>query len=466
LETDEQAKDQSLSLVQIRRKLFEKDSGQLRVCGAQMCTKDGQPLTDEEKLSEANYAGDMSSEATSQHVSPKSADISEDTSPRSTEVRVGLSEDLSPISIELNDASSAKSVEVKDVLSEDGSQRSTEVKDASSEDISRESIEIKDTVSENVSPKSIDVKDTLEVTSKSTEVEVESFEAVNLENEHLDSRIGLKDESESRVDEPSVRREDVLGSCEEERSEAKEREEEPLEEERAPQERDLSPKRDAEVDEVKRTEEEPPMETGAELQSDHKLSKLEEGGGAEVEQERREEDEEKNDYGKEVKSVVPPRPRPPAILKPPVTPRKTSLEASPRKSVPVVAPRAKSPALAVSYPEELNPFAEDEEDESKDTSRNESKETSNPFGSEEEDEEEVTLRKKERPPRPSKPPQRPLTHLGLGASPSSPVDRRRHIPASPSLNPFWDDGEEPEDDLKATQTTPQKPPVPKPRTVL
>lgn len=144
------------------------------------------------------------------------------------------------------------------------------------------------------------------------------------------------------------------------------------------------------------------------------------------------------------------------------------------------------------YPTELNPFGDDDEEETVEPAQIGVKaESTNPFGSSEEDEEEpVVLRKKSVPDRPPRPPP-PLSGLqaslnstsGPGLRPAtiatapsvSPVPaQRRVIPAPASLNPFWSDGEEPEDDsatapiplprMTISRLTPE--PSPRPRTTI
>lgn len=158
------------------------------------------------------------------------------------------------------------------------------------------------------------------------------------------------------------------------------------------------------------------------------------------------------------------------IVKPSVSPRKISLVPK-EPQIPQVKNEMED------YPTELNPFGEEEEQEDeKDAGmlklEQKRKESTNPFGSSDEDEDEpVVLRKKspEKPPRPP-PPLSSLQnssdtdsfhHCTTGGVPSaSPVPaQRRVIPAPASLNPFWSDGEEPEEEGAPT-------PVPLPRTTI
>lgn len=133
------------------------------------------------------------------------------------------------------------------------------------------------------------------------------------------------------------------------------------------------------------------------------------------------------------------------------------------------------------YPVELNPFGDEEgPEEEKPTVVNLSTESkkgsTNPFGSSDEDE-PVTLRTKspsQKPPRPPPPvavlqesPDKKDERAPSGVRPAtvaimslgSPFPaQRRVIPAAANLNPFWSDGEEPEEEDGST-------PVPLPRTL-
>ncbi|XP_034251871.1 MICAL-like protein 1 isoform X2 [Thrips palmi] len=163
-----------------------------------------------------------------------------------------------------------------------------------------------------------------------------------------------------------------------------------------------------------------------------------------------------------------------ASVKPSVSPRKTSLPHKHPDKVPLQEEKEE-------YPVELNPFGDEDEEEAAQTVPKVVKvESNNPFGSSDEEDEEVVLRKKSVPEKPPRPPP-PLTNLQSGRPatmatvPSvSPVPaQRRVIPAPVSLNPFWSDGEEPEDDSASTpvplprmtvRLTPE--PSPRPRTTI
>ncbi|XP_069668967.1 MICAL-like protein 2 isoform X2 [Periplaneta americana] len=123
-----------------------------------------------------------------------------------------------------------------------------------------------------------------------------------------------------------------------------------------------------------------------------------------------------------------------------------------------------------SYPEELNPFGDDEEDDNyeekkiteKVTDKQEdSKETRNlnPFGSTDDEEEEEEVKVATKPPRP------PLPVIRQSTLPHT--QRMLEAPKV-SLNPFWSDGEEQSTEDESADSTPMKgerTPVPLPRTV-
>ncbi|XP_052120221.1 MICAL-like protein 1 [Frankliniella occidentalis] len=127
------------------------------------------------------------------------------------------------------------------------------------------------------------------------------------------------------------------------------------------------------------------------------------------------------------------------------------------------------------YPSDLNPFGDGDEDQGSLLESTVSsginvakKESTNPFGSSEEEEEEpVILRRKsiaDKPPRPPPPNLNKTSNDSQATSSTnfssvSPVPaQRRVIPAPANLNPFWSDGEEPEDENSPI-------PVPLPRTI-
>lgn len=103
------------------------------------------------------------------------------------------------------------------------------------------------------------------------------------------------------------------------------------------------------------------------------------------------------------------------------------------------------------YPEDLNPFASDEEGEEakvKSKTTDNASSAYNPFDSSDEEEK----------PQVSSSPKPTLRNVK-----EAPVKRRLEAPRI-SLNPFWSDDEEHSDDYTASVSTPTKP-VPKPRTI-
>lgn len=162
-----------------------------------------------------------------------------------------------------------------------------------------------------------------------------------------------------------------------------------------------------------------------------------------------------------------------ASVKPFVSPRKRSLPDKHQDRVVLHEDKEE-------YPVELNPFGDDDDEEKvKSVPKGPKVESTNPFGSSDEDvEEPVVLRKKSVPDKPPRPPP-PLSNLqaSLMTTPNSDLHvvrpatmatvpsvsptpaQRRVIPAPASLNPFWSDGEEPEDDHASV-------PVPLPRMTI
>ncbi|KAK3911043.1 MICAL-like protein 2 [Frankliniella fusca] len=159
----------------------------------------------------------------------------------------------------------------------------------------------------------------------------------------------------------------------------------------------------------------------------------------------------------------------------------------PRKIITAPAEVEETRKGSMDYPQELNPFGDEENQEEESVSATSSfnvnkKESTNPFGSSEEEEEEpVVLRKKSGTHKPPRPPP-PNVRKPLYDSPSSvkapsvsPTPaQRKVIPAPANLNPFWSDGEEPEDDSasipvplpRTIRLTPEPSPSPRPRTTV
>ncbi|XP_067013379.2 MICAL-like protein 1 [Anabrus simplex] len=133
----------------------------------------------------------------------------------------------------------------------------------------------------------------------------------------------------------------------------------------------------------------------------------------------------------------------------------------------------------IEYPEELNPFGDDDEEEEHQmpvslavpnttpgTKSPAKVESTNPFGSSDEDESECVKEEPAAPPVRSatKPPRPPLPVNRLKTLPN----QRRVVEAPKvNLNPFWSEGDEPssEDDHGKVNSSAEKPPVPLPRTI-